>query len=213
MLASCLLSVLTFLAPFAIIRKNIQGLKMRNQALKIDERFTYQDYLHLPDDGKRYQIISGDLVMVPAPTPYHQKVSRNIERILYDYASEHGGEVLHAPCDVILSDVDVVQPDIIYISRERLSIIREKNIQGAPDLVVEVISPYSDKIDRISKTKLYARFGVKEYWIADVEREEVVVLHLKGEAYKRIGIFGLGEAFESRLLKGLTIRVSEVFPS
>ena len=186
---------------------------MQDQALKTDEKFTCHDYLHLPDDGKRYQIIAGELFMVPASTPYHQKVSISIERMLYDYAREHGGEVLDAPCDVVLSDVDVVQPDIIYISPERLSIIKEKNIQGAPDLVVEILSPYSDKIDRISKTRLYARFEIREYWIVDPDKKEITVLQLAAGTYKKLGMFGIKDTFESRLLKGLTIRISEIFQS
>jgi len=184
---------------------------MRSHAFKFDEKFTYQDYLHLPDDGKRYQVIDGDVYMVPAPIPYHQMVSMNLERILFDYARKEGGRVFHAPCDVVLTDVDIVQPDIFFICNERVHIIKEKNIQGAPDLVVEILSPYSEKIDKISKTKLYARFGVKEYWIVDPDRKEVRVLKLKGESYKNQGIFGVQDSFKSPLLKGLEIEVSEIF--
>ena len=92
---------------------------MRRQAFKIDEKFTYGDYLHLPDDGKRYQVIDGELLMVPAPVPYHQMISVNIERLLYDHARNEGGRVLHAPCDVVLTDIDIVQPDVFFISKDR----------------------------------------------------------------------------------------------
>jgi Uma2 family endonuclease len=184
---------------------------MREKATKINEMFTYQDYLHLPDDGRRYQIIDGELHMVPAPVPYHQMISMNIERILYDYTKKHGGKVLHAPCDVVLTNIDVVQPDIFFTSEDRLDIIKEKNIQGAPDLVVEILSSYSGKIDKISKTRLYARFEVKEYWIVDPDKKEVTVLRLKGQAYKSQGDFGIKDFFESKLLKGLIVKVSEIF--
>lgn len=184
---------------------------MREQAFKIDDKFTYQDYLHLPDDGKRYQIIDGELYMVPSPIPYHQTISINIERILYEYTKKQGGRVLHAPCDVVLTNIDVVQPDIFFISPERLDIIKEKNIQGAPDLVVEILSSYSEKIDKISKAKLYARFGVKEYWIVNPDKKEVTVLNLKGGGYKSQGDFDIKDSFESKLLKGLTVEVSEIF--
>jgi Uma2 family endonuclease len=184
---------------------------MRSSAIRVDEKFTYQDYLHLPDDGKRYQVIDGELCMVPAPVPRHQMVSMNLERILHDHARKEGGRVFHAPCDVILTDVDIVQPDIFFISQERLEIIKEKNIQGAPDLVVEILSPHSEKIDRIVKSKLYARFGVKEYWIVDPDKREVTVLRLKGGSYKSQGIFGVQDSFKSILLNGLKIEVKEIF--
>jgi len=187
---------------------------MRNQAFKVDEKFTYQDYLHLPDNGKRYQVISGELYMVPAPIPFHQRILRKVGKLLDQYVTESRvGEVFYSPCDVVLSDVDVVQPDIFFISRERINIVKDKNIQGPPDLVVEILSPYSEKIDRISKTRLYGRFGVKEYWIVDPDRKEVTVLQLKGESYKKRGVFGVGDTFDSKLLKGLTIRVIEIFSS
>jgi Uma2 family endonuclease len=190
------------------------GIEMTSHAFEIDEKFTYKDYLHLPDDGKRYQIVNGELCMVPAPTPHHQIVLTRIFKLLDSFVTKWNfGTVLLAPCDVILSDVDVVQPDILYISHERLNIIKSKNIEGAPDLIVEILSPYSQKIDKISKTKLYARFGVKEYWIVDPDKKEVAVLQLKGGAYKRQGVFGIKEAFASKLMKGLTVKIIEIFPS
>ncbi|HSB05367.1 MAG TPA: Uma2 family endonuclease [Thermodesulfobacteriota bacterium] len=154
---------------------------MREQAFKIDEKFTYQDYLHLPDNGKRYQVINGELYVVPAPVPYHQRVLARVFKIVDSFVShENLGAVFLSPCDVILSDTDIVQPDLFFVGQDRLDIIKERNIQGAPDLVVEVLSPHSEKIDKISKTKLYARFGVKEYWIVSLDNREVTVLRLRG---------------------------------
>jgi len=178
----------------------------------MDEKFTYQDYLHLPDDGKRYQVIDGELHRVPAPIPKHQMISMNLERILYDYARKEDGRVFHAPCDVVFTDIDVVQPDVFYVCHDRLEIIKEKNVQGAPDLIVGILSPYSEKIDKITKTKLYARFGVKEYWIVDPDKKKVTVLKLKGESYKTQDVSGVRDSFKSTLLKGLEIEVSEIFP-
>jgi Uma2 family endonuclease len=186
---------------------------MRSHAFKIDEKFTYQDYLHLPDDGKRYQVIDGELHMVPAPVPYHQKVLTSLFKLIDSFVvGRNLGVVLVAPCDVVLTDVDIVQPDIFFISQERLDIIKEKNIQGTPDLVVEILSPHSEKIDKITKTKLYARFGVKEYWIVDPDKKEVTVLKLKGDSYKSQDVSGVRDSFKSTLLKGLEIEVSEIFP-
>src|SRR5207247_11268640 len=105
-----------------------------------------------------YEIVDGDLFMVPAPTPYHQKISRKVERLLEDHVLAQGlGEIFDAPCDLLVSEIDIVQPDIFYISKGRLSIIKEKNIQGAPDLVVEILSPTTEERDRGLKQKLYAR--------------------------------------------------------
>ncbi len=185
---------------------------MKDQAFKIDEKFTYQDYIHLPEDGKRYQIIDGELYMVPAPIPDHQRILKKLGRILDQFVTDHGvGEVFYSPCDVVLSEVDVVQPDIFFINQEKLSIVQDKNIRGAPDLVVEILSPYSEKIDKISKTKLYAKFGVKEYWIVDPERKEIIVLTLRVDLFTTYGIFRMDDCFESPLLKGMKVELNKIF--
>ena len=129
-------------------------------------RFTYHDYLLVPDE-RRAEIIDGDLIREPSPGYGHQLVVKNLLRLLDRHVGLlKPGVVLQGPPDVILSDEDIVLPDIIYISRERYSIIR-KNIHGAPDLVVEVLSPRDAARDRELKMKLYAKYGVKEYWLAD----------------------------------------------
>jgi len=121
-------------------------------------RFAYQDYLQLPED-RWYEIVDGDLYRVPAPGPYHQKVSRNLEFHLHQHVTaNHLGEVLDAPCDVVLSDADVIQPDLLFIATSRLSIITDTNIQGAPDLVVEILSPATEQRDRgPSKSYMHGR--------------------------------------------------------
>ncbi|MEK7280457.1 MAG: Uma2 family endonuclease, partial [Nitrospirota bacterium] len=154
-------------------------------------RFTYEDYAHFPDDRKQYQIVDGEVYMVPAPVPYHQRVSWNIEIIVHNYVSRHDlGEVFHAPCDVILSNENVVQPDIFFISKDRLNIITEKNISGPPDLIIEILSPYTEKLDRTLKRDLYARYGVSEYWLADPATKSIEVLSLSGKEFSSIGIYG-----------------------
>ena len=166
----------------------------------LEIKFKYEDYLHLPEDGKRYQIIGGELYVVPAPVPHHQKISRNIEFLLYSLVKERGlGEVFNAPCDVVLSEEDVVQPDIFFISKEREHIIGEKNIQGAPDLIIEILSPRTVEIDSKLKVKLYERYGVKEFWLVEPGRKEVEVLVLAQQGYTSLGTFK--ESFASPLLK------------
>jgi len=116
-----------------------------------------------------------------------------------------------APCDVVLSEENVVQPDIFFITKEREHIIGGKNIQGSPDLIVEIFSPYTAKIDRTLKLKLYENFKVKEYWLVDLERKEVELLVLKKKGYQSLGIFGKKQSFESHLLKNLKVDLSKVF--
>lgn len=179
-------------------------------ALRPKIRFTYQDYLKFPDDGKRYQIIEGELYMTPAPVPYHQRISRNLGFILWDFVRKRNlGEVFYAPCDIVFSEEDVVQPDIFFASKEREHIIGEKNIQGAPDLMVEILSPRTDELDRKLKVKLYEKFGVKEYWLVDPEKKEVEILSLTQGGYSSFGVFK--ESLSSPLLKGLKLNLQEVF--
>jgi Uma2 family endonuclease len=185
---------------------------METQSLKTDIKFNYEDYLRFPDDGKRYQIIEGEVYMVPAPNPYHQMILSNVESILRSFVKAGNLDlVLIAPCDVVFSYADVVQPDIFFISQGRSSIITDKNIQGSPDLVVEVISSHTGKLDRTLKRSLYARFGVKEYWLVNPDRKEVEVLVHKQGSYESMGVFCHPGSFESPLLKGLVVDLKEVF--
>jgi Uma2 family endonuclease len=136
--------------------------------MPIDTRLTYEDYCLLPNDGKRYEIIKGELFVTPSPVRRHQRALANLLYYLTDLVKKHDlGEVYPAPFDVVFSQYDVVEPDILYVSKARASVITEKNIQGAPDLVVEVLSESTAQIDRTTKLKLYARYGVAEYWVID----------------------------------------------
>jgi len=150
--------------------------------------------------------------MVPAPVPYHQQVSRNLEYSLHGFVKDRGlGEVFYAPCDLLLSETDVVQPDLFYIAAARRSIITDKNIPGAPDLVVEILSPATEVRDRGVKLKLYARAGVGEYWLVDLSAKTVEVLTLKAGRYERIGCHGHQDSLVSSLLPGLTIPLQQIF--
>ena len=138
--------------------------------MPIDTRLTYQDLCELPYDGKRYEIIQGDLIVSAAPRILHQRVVTRLSHHLLTFVEGNDlGHVFVAPVDVVFSEFDVVEPDIIYISNERARILTEKNVQGAPDLVVEVLSEWTAKIDRTAKLKLYAKYGVAEYWVLDTQ--------------------------------------------
>jgi Uma2 family endonuclease len=149
-------------------------------------RLTYEDYVLLPDDGKRHEIIDGDHYVTPAPKTNHQSASINLSAAMHSFVKEHSlGIVLTAPSDVILSNENVVQPDVLFVSAARASIVTEDNIQGAPDLIIEIISEGTRKKDEIIKRKLYERFGVTEYWLLDPELETVKIYHRAEEGYGR----------------------------
>lgn len=175
------------------------------------KKYTYEDYLKTPKD-KRYELIDGELLMTPSPIPNHQRISGKLEFVVRKFVTENNlGEVFYAPCDVYLDDENVVQPDILFISKERLDIIGDKNIQSAPDIVIEIISENSVYRDMVQKKRLYARFGVKEYWIVIPEEKEVEVYILKGEAYQLYKTYTKVDILESPSLKGLKIGLKEIF--
>lgn len=173
-------------------------------------KLTYDDYLNFPNDGKRYEIIDGEHHMTPAPQTRHQIVSRNIERILANYVEENDtGQILYAPTDVVLSDTTVVQPDILFVRKEREHIIKKNFIEGAPELIIEILSPGNEKLDRRTKMKHYAMFGVGEYWIIDYEACILEQYVLKGHIFQRRGVFD--EDFSPSLFPDLTIHLSQIF--
>lgn len=175
---------------------------------------TYEDYLRLPDDGKRYEILEGELFVSPSPITKHQIVSGNLYGILHQHVRKHKlGRVFSAPMDVVLSRTNVVQPDLFFVSNARKKIITETNIQGAPDLVVEILSETSEEQDRVAKKQIYARHGVKEYWLIDPDREtlEVYKLDAKTRAFEHIATYQSDEAFQSALLPNLEITLADLW--
>ena len=176
------------------------------------EKLTYQDYLNTPDDV-RYELIDGELiVMEPAPTTPHQSVSMNLSTLLWLFVRRHGlGKVFAAPTDVYLSETNVVQPDVLFVSAARTAIITERNVHGAPDLVVEIASPSTEARDRGVKLELYARYGVAEYWLADPAAETVETLRPEDGEFVATGRYGRTDTFTTPLLPGLAIDLTEVF--
>ncbi|MBC7105822.1 MAG: Uma2 family endonuclease [Firmicutes bacterium] len=176
-------------------------------------KFTYRDYRLLPED-KRVELIGGDFYLVPSPGVFHQRVAANIEHVLREFVLQNGlGEVLYAPLDVVLSPHDVVQPDVMFISHERRHIIADENIQGPPDLVVEVLSPSTAERDRTVKKRLYARSGVRELWLANVAAQVIEVFDLESgeEAPPRVFRRGVKEALTSKVLPGLSVDLDRIF--
>jgi Uma2 family endonuclease len=176
-------------------------------------KFTYEDYKNLPEsETKRYELLEGELVMVPSPTFEHQDISVHLEFALYEFVHKHDlGIVLHAPLDVVLDDENVVQPDIIFISKARSQIIYKEAIRGAPDLVIEILSPSTGERDRTIKKKLYARAGVMEYWLVDPESKTIEVLKLSEAGFERVALYKRDEMLTSPVLPGLRIPLKEIF--
>ena len=174
-------------------------------------KFTYEDYRNAPED-KRYELLDGDLVVTPAPGEAHQRVSRNLTILLGQSVKLTGaGHIYAAPFDVVLSDTDVVQPDLLFVSKEREYVITEANVQGAPDLVVEILSPSTAERDQTFKRALYAKHGVKEFWLVDTAAKTVTVLLRNSQGFAVVGVCGEGQALDSPTLTGFTINTDEIF--
>jgi len=181
-------------------------------ALTVEKKkFTYEDYLNTPDD-KRYELIEGELLMTPSPVPYHQWIVTNIGSELREFIKTNKlGKVFLAPCDVHLDDETILEPDVLFISKDRLNIIGEKNVQGAPDLIVEVLSEGTAYRDLVKKKKLYAKFGVKEYWIVDPSEKTVEIFNNKDAVFILEKTYTQNDILESPLMSELKIKLSEVF--
>lgn len=183
-------------------------------ARQLGTRLTYDDLARLPEDRYRHELIDGRHFMTPSPYTVHQRILLVIGYAFYNFLKEHPlGEVFMAPLDVVLSIHDVVEPDLLYISNERSSIIVEKNIQGAPDLVLEVLSRTTRRRDRTLKRDLYERFGVLEYWVIDPRTRTAVVHRRVGDRFGETEELTVerGDRLTTPLLPGLEIPLAEVF--
>ena len=177
---------------------------------EIAVRLTYEDYANMPDD-ERYELINGELIMTAAPNEPHQEISMLLGWQFIPAVRRGLGRVYAAPFDVVLSDHDVVQPDLLFVLKENAHIITRANIQGAPDLVVEILSPSTSRRDWNEKRDLYAKYGVGELWIADPDERVVWVMALRDGEYEVVGKYEDTQTFSSPTLAGVTIDLREVF--
>ena len=174
-------------------------------------RLTYQDYANLEGD-ERYELLDGELILVGSPNTDHQTASMKIGYRMFSFVEENDlGWFFHAPFDVLFTDTDVVQPDLLFISKDREHIITPANIQGAPDLIVEILSPSSSRRDWRDKRELYASHGVKEYWIVDPTNRIVWVLLLRDGVLVEQGAYGEGDNVTSTMLEGFSVSLDEIF--
>jgi Uma2 family endonuclease len=174
---------------------------------------TYADFLELPDDGNRYEIIDGELYVSPSPSIRHQTVSVALTSTLHIHVRAGKlGAVFAAPTDVVFANDSIVEPDIVYISRARRAIVTDPNVQGAPDLVVEIISPSSTRTDQETKRDLYAKYGVQHYWLVHPIEEWIRAFDLNADGtYELVAEGNARATFSAPPFPDLAINLAELW--
>jgi Uma2 family endonuclease len=175
-------------------------------------RYKADDIWDTPDDGNRYEVIDGRLYVSPAPFEPHQRGLGVLFGYVWSYVRERSlGRVYFAPLGVVLDEENGVQPDLVYVSRDRLDIVVERGIEGAPDLVVEILSPGTRGRDRGIKMRRYAASGIPHYWIVDPRTRTLEAYELTEEGYELVGSYGPGTTFRPSLFPGLDIPMDELW--
>ena len=175
-------------------------------------RFKAEDIWDTPDDGKRYEVIDGGLYVTPPPGWGHQRSGDTLFGHLWSFVHPRRlGEIVTAPVGVVLDDENGLEPDLVFISRERLHIITERGVYGAPDLIVEVLSPSTQSRDRGIKMRRYATAGVPHYWLLDYRRRRLQVYRLGAQGYELTGTYGAGDNFRPELFPGLAIPLDDLW--
>lgn len=173
---------------------------------------TYEDYCALPDDGQRYEILDGELFVSPSPIPLHQLITGNLFAELRSYIRPNKlGRLFAAPLDILLSKHNIVEPDIVFVSNAKSSVMTDKNVQGAPDLLIEVLSPSSRKRDLQDKRRIYGEWGVDWYWIVDPQSGTLVELQRIDKAFVEVAHFTRRTTFSPKLFPGLSIDMNELW--
>jgi Uma2 family endonuclease len=186
---------------------------LKHSNLVREQPFTYEDYAKLPDDGIRYELADGLLeVMSPSSNAVHQLMIQQLMEVLNRSCSQEY-VIFLAPMDVILSETEVRQPDIIMLHRERLSLVTKRGIEGAPDLVAEVLSPHSIKRDRHGKLQSYAKYRIPEYWIVDVNNVALEQYLLNGDRYELVEVYAGDDHVRSELLRCVSFSMNNLIAS
>jgi Uma2 family endonuclease len=177
-----------------------------------EDMLTVEDYRALPEGPPYAQLIEGELIMAPAPNLRHQAIARNVFTLIHDYLRRNPvGEVFFAPVGVYLSEHDVVQPDVLFVSSANRHLLVEEGVRGGPDLVIEIISSGNAQLEKRRKRPLYARHGVKEEWLVDPHLEQIHRYDFATDPAKPVRIIDSDESFETALLPGLVVSAAEVF--
>ena len=178
----------------------------------IEPRVSYADLERAPEDGRRYELYDGEVLVVPSPLLRHQDAAANIFELLHSHARRYGGKALIAPIDIVFSEFDVMQPDVVFFRDSRRHLLRrDEAIRAAPDLVVEVLSPSTERNDRGRKMQAYARFGVPEYWIVDPYEKAVEVHQLSEGRFWLEQKAEAGDAVRSPTLSELEFPAASIF--
>ncbi len=186
---------------------------MAGRSVPEASKLTYEDYVTLPDDGRRYEILDGELAVSPSPTSAHQLVSENLSFGLSAWVRARGlGRIWYAPLDLILEPSVVMQPDIFFISNARSSIVTKRGVEGAPDLVIEILSESTAARDRGVKMHIYARHGIARYWIVDVDRRTLEVHALRDPDYELTATYSDSEIAQLDVPDGFVLRLAEIWP-
>ncbi len=176
-------------------------------------RVSYADLEQAPEDGRRYELYDGEVFVVPAPIPRHQIVQQLIAEVLRRHVSAHGGFSVSSPIDIVFSEYDVLQPDVVLFTAERVQLVDlDRVIRDPPDLCVEILSLSTEATDRGRKMQMFARYGVREYWIVDPSARAIEVYALRGNAYALTQRTGRGDVVASLVLPDLALRSDDVFP-
>jgi Uma2 family endonuclease len=180
----------------------------------VQPRISYADLERAPEDGNRYELYDGEVFVVPAPVPRHQLVQHAIAAMLHEFAKAHGGFVVSSPIDIVFSQYDVLQPDVVFFRAERCHLIDlDAPIRHAPDICVEVISPSTEGTDRGRKLQIFARYGVPEYWIVDPRRRTIEIHRLDASDYVLVATGHAEELAHSACIDGLEFSAAPLFPA
>ena len=180
-------------------------------AAKPTVKLTYEDYRRTPED-ERYELIDGELIMAAAPNMAHQTTQGKLGWRMASVVETEGlGYVFFSPCDIVLSEHNTLQPDIVFVSMDNAAIITDANIQGAPDLVVEIISPSSTGRDWVTKRDLYARYGVREYWLIDPVNRTLWVMRLRNGYLELSDTLSEGDTLTDSIIEGFSVSLSDIF--
>ncbi|HWB71865.1 MAG TPA: Uma2 family endonuclease [Egibacteraceae bacterium] len=179
-------------------------------AVPADGKLTYDDLQRFPDDNLRRELIDGELIVTPAPATRHQDVVLKLGARLLAYTEQHGGRVFVAPTDVYLSDVDVVEPDVLFVRAEHAARVEKRFVRSAPDVVVEVSSPSTRRLELVRKRALYERYGVADYWYVDLDADRVEVHRLQAGRYGPPRLLGRGDTLDSLQVPGFAIAVDDL---
>lgn len=177
-----------------------------------DRAYRYDDLADFPDDNLRREIMDGELVVTPAPDLSHQTVVLELGARLWAWSRQHGGRVFVAPLDVFFADDNVVEPDVLFVRAEHTDRLEEKVVRGPPDIVVEVSSPSSRRLELVRKRELYERHGVTEYWYVDRDAERIERYRLEGDRYGYPERLGRGDELVSVQVPGFAVAVEELLP-